>query len=137
MKLGSRHKADPSFNMSSMTDIVFLLLVFFMLTSNVATTGLTIDRPKSSQAKIESVKEIVTVDKDGTIYFSKENKKVSLDELKVLLEDTFGKLDNNVVKNTIVISGDKDANYGTVIDAYNVASTIKNARAILAFDQSK
>ncbi len=135
MKLGSRHKADPSFNMSSMTDIVFLLLVFFMLTSNVATTGLTIDRPKSSQAKIESVKEMVTVDKDGQIYFSKENKKVSIEKLKTLLNNTFSKLDNNKVTNTIVINGDKNANYGTVIEVFNVANTIQNARAILVFDQ--
>lgn len=135
MKLGSRHKVDPSFNMSSMTDIVFLLLVFFMLTSNVATTGLTIDRPKSSQAKVESVKEIVTVDKDGQIYFSKENKKVSLSELRGLLNNTFKTLDNNVVKNTIVINGDKNANYGTVIEVFNTANTIQNARAILVFDQ--
>ena len=137
MKLGSRHKVDASFNMSSMTDIVFLLLVFFMLTSNVATTGLTIDRPKSSQAKIESVKEMVTVDQEGQIYFSKDNTKVSINELEVLLKSSFGALDNNRVKNTIVINGDKNANYGTVIDVFNIANSIENARAILVFDQPK
>jgi len=34
MKLKGRNKVSPDFSMSSMTDIVFLLLVFFMLTSN-------------------------------------------------------------------------------------------------------
>ncbi len=34
MKLKSRNKISPEFSMSSMTDIVFLLLIFFMLTAN-------------------------------------------------------------------------------------------------------
>ncbi len=34
MKLKGRNKVSPEFSMSSMTDIVFLLLVFFLLTSN-------------------------------------------------------------------------------------------------------
>ncbi|MFT7331688.1 MAG: biopolymer transport protein ExbD, partial [Roseivirga sp.] len=34
MKFKGRNKVSPEFSMSSMTDIVFLLLIFFMLTSN-------------------------------------------------------------------------------------------------------
>ena len=34
MKLKGRNKVSPDFSMSSMTDIVFLLLIFFMLTAN-------------------------------------------------------------------------------------------------------
>ena len=40
MKLGkTRNKVSTEFNMSSMTDIVFLLLIFFMLTSTMVTTN--------------------------------------------------------------------------------------------------
>jgi len=39
MNLRGRNKVDPSFNMSSMTDIVFLLLIFFMLTSTLVTVS--------------------------------------------------------------------------------------------------
>ena len=35
MNLKGRNKVNPNFNMSSMTDIVFLLLIFFMLTSTL------------------------------------------------------------------------------------------------------
>src|SRR5690606_41242555 len=34
VKLKSRNKVSPDFSMASMTDIVFLLLIFFMLTAN-------------------------------------------------------------------------------------------------------
>ena len=39
MNLRGRNKVDPTFNMSSMTDIVFLLLIFFMLTSTLVTVS--------------------------------------------------------------------------------------------------
>lgn len=39
MKIEGRNKVKPEFNMSSMTDIVFLLLIFFMLASTLVTTN--------------------------------------------------------------------------------------------------
>ena len=39
MSLKSQNKINPNFSMSSMTDIVFLLLIFFMLTSTLVTTN--------------------------------------------------------------------------------------------------
>ena len=39
MSLQSHNKINPNFSMSSMTDIVFLLLIFFMLTSTLVTTN--------------------------------------------------------------------------------------------------
>jgi biopolymer transport protein ExbD len=43
MKLNGRNKISPEFNMSSMTDIVFLLLIFFMIASTLAKQLNTID----------------------------------------------------------------------------------------------
>jgi biopolymer transport protein ExbD len=39
LKIEGRNKVKPEFNMSSMTDIVFLLLIFFMLASTLVTTN--------------------------------------------------------------------------------------------------
>ena len=39
MEIRGRNKINPNFNMSSMTDIVFLLLIFFMLTSTLVTVN--------------------------------------------------------------------------------------------------
>ena len=69
MSLKSRIKVSANFNMSSMTDIVFLLLIFFMLTSTLVTQhALDLDLPKSS-SKITDVPPISVqiedvVDKD-------------------------------------------------------------------------
>lgn len=49
MNIRGRNKINPNFNMSSMTDIVFLLLIFFMITSTLVTTSaLDILLPKAS-----------------------------------------------------------------------------------------
>ena len=48
MALKSKNKVSANFNMSSMTDIVFLLLIFFMLTSTLVTqNALDLLLPKS------------------------------------------------------------------------------------------
>ena len=52
MNLRGRNKVDPSFNMSSMTDIVFLLLIFFMLTSTLVTvSAIDVILPKAGTSK--------------------------------------------------------------------------------------
>lgn len=65
MSLKSQHKVDPSFSMSSMTDIIFLLLIFFMLTSSFITpSGLPVNLPSSKSSTVELQKVSVTVTKD-------------------------------------------------------------------------
>jgi biopolymer transport protein ExbD len=71
MALESKHKIDSSFSMSSMTDIVFLLLIFFMLTSNFITpSGLPVSLPSSKKSKIVMQKASVTITKDLKYYIN-------------------------------------------------------------------
>jgi biopolymer transport protein ExbD len=54
MNLRGRNKVNPNFNMSSMTDIVFLLLIFFMLTSTlVSPNALNLLLPNSKSKTVE------------------------------------------------------------------------------------
>ncbi|MEZ7514388.1 ExbD/TolR family protein [Flavobacterium frigidarium] len=73
MNLRGRNKVSPEFNMSSMTDIVFLLLIFFMLTSTMVTTNaLDLVLPKA-KGKTDSNKNIsVSINKDLEFYIDKE-----------------------------------------------------------------
>ena len=62
MALNSKHKVEPMFSMSSMTDIIFLLLIFFMLTSSFITpSGLPVNLPTSKAATVELQKVSVTI----------------------------------------------------------------------------
>ncbi len=65
MNLQSRNKVEASFSMASMTDLIFLLLIFFMLTSSFVTpSGLPVNLPSAVASTIEVQKVSVTVTKD-------------------------------------------------------------------------
>ena len=71
MNLRGRNKVSAEFNMSSMTDIVFLLLIFFMLTSTMVTTNaLDLVLPKDKR-KTDSNKNIaVSINKKLEFFIS-------------------------------------------------------------------
>ena len=71
MKLKGRNKVSPEFSMSSMTDIVFLLLVFFMLTSN-SPNALDLILPKAKGKSTSTQNVSVTIDKDLKYYVNNE-----------------------------------------------------------------
>lgn len=73
MNFRSRNKVTPEFNMSSMTDIVFLLLIFFMLTSTMVTTNaLDINLPKA-KGKTENNQNVsVSINKDLEYFIDKD-----------------------------------------------------------------
>ncbi len=73
MNLRGRNKVSADFNMSSMTDIVFLLLIFFMLTSTMVTTNaLDLVLPKA-KGKTDSNKNIaVSINKKLEYFINKE-----------------------------------------------------------------
>jgi len=95
MALQSKHKVDASFSMSSMTDIIFLLLIFFMLTSSFITpSGLPVNLPSSETSDIIMQEVTVTITKD--LKFSVNDNVVSRDQIKneltVLLKDKKGQV---------------------------------------------
>ncbi|MFN7260560.1 MAG: ExbD/TolR family protein [Cyclobacteriaceae bacterium] len=85
MNLQTRNKVDSAFNMASMTDLIFLLLIFFMLTSSFVTpSGLPVNLPTSKASTIEVQKVSVTVTKD--LQFFVNEKKVTRNSLETELK---------------------------------------------------
>ncbi|WP_242928215.1 ExbD/TolR family protein [Pontibacter vulgaris] len=81
MNLRSKNRISAEFSMSSMTDIIFLLLIFFMLTSNFVTpTGLPVNLPSSKSSNIVMQKISVTITPDLKYYLNE--KPVAFDELE-------------------------------------------------------
>jgi len=72
MNFRGRNKVTPEFSMSSMTDIVFLLLIFFMLTSTMVTTNaldLVLPKAKGITAKNQNIS--VSINKDLQFFIDK------------------------------------------------------------------
>lgn len=73
MNLRGRNKVSPEFSMSSMTDIVFLLLIFFMLTSPVITPeALDLILPKAKGKTTSQQNVSVSITKDLEFYINDE-----------------------------------------------------------------
>lgn len=117
MKLGkNKNKVSTEFNMSSMTDIVFLLLIFFMLTSTMVTTNaLDLVLPKG-KGKTDSNKSIsVSIDKDLSFFIDKD--KVGENDLE---QQLLGILNNNENK-AIVLRAEKSVPHEKVVYVMDIA----------------
>ena len=96
MDFKGRNKVNSSFNMASMTDIVFLLLIFFMITSSLVTTSaLDILLPKAT-GKTENKKNVaVTISKNLTFYI--DSKVVNESDLEPDLVAILSKVENPTI----------------------------------------
>lgn len=86
MGIKKKNKVSAEFSMSSLTDIIFLLLIFFMLTSSlVAPNALNLKLPGSSQRTNSTPRELddVGISTSGSFYFN--GKRVSLEQLESAL----------------------------------------------------
>lgn len=120
MNIKGRNKVDPSFNMSSMTDIVFLLLIFFMLTSTLVTvSAIDVLLPKAG-GKTENSKSVaVSITNNSEFYIDKN--KVSSARLESEILRSVG--DDR--KKTIVIRGDQNVAYKNVMKVIDIANKNK------------
>jgi len=92
MNIRGRNKVTPEFNMSSMTDIVFLLLVFFMIASTlVSANAIDLLLPKSGGKTTQSKSLAVSITKDLDYYVDSE--KVAKNKLEAYILDKIGDLE--------------------------------------------
>ena len=120
MNIRGRNKVSPEFNMSSMTDIVFLLLIFFMIASTlVSTSAIDILLPKAS-GKTENKKSIaVSIKKDLTYYI--DEKRVGESVLEAELIQAL----SNEEKPTVVLRAEKSVPVENVVKVMDIANRNK------------
>ena len=97
MALKSRNKVSAVFSMSSMTDIVFLLLIFFMLTSTLVTTNaLDLVLPNSTAQTVKKQRVSVSINENLEYYIEKERVELKYIEAE-LIEKLAGQEEQVVV----------------------------------------
>lgn len=120
MNLKGRNKITPEFSMASMTDIVFLLLIFFMIASTlVSTNAIDILLPKAS-GKTENKKSIaVSIKADLTYYIDQERVGESVLESELL---SVLSVEENP---TIVLRAEKSVPVENVVKVMDIANRNK------------
>ena len=115
MKIKSRNKVSPEFSMSSMTDIVFLLLVFFMITAN-SPNALDLLLPKAKGKSTNTQNVSVSIDKNLNFFVDK--KQINAENLESELKTAL----NGVENTTIILRVEESVpieNAVTVMDVAN------------------
>ncbi len=119
MNLKSTNKINPLFSMSSMTDIIFLLLIFFMLTASFVTpSGLPVNLPSSKSSSIVIQKVSVTITNDLR-YFVNENE-TSLEDLEMVLRSEIGDEEG-----LVVLHCDKDVPVEHLVNVAGIATSLE------------
>lgn len=108
----------PEIGMAPLIDVVFLLLIFFMVTTVFPDEGIIVDRPGAEQAsRLTDQKLMLTIDKKGDIYYKKQV--LILTDIKRLVKE-------EVILNpdiAIIINADKHVITGKLVSVIDIAKS--------------
>ena len=119
MELKPRNKISTTFSMSGMTDIIFLLLIFFMVTSTLVNpNALKLLLPQSSNQTAASPVISVSITSDLNYYVGSNQVKFS--EMENVLKEEFNR--REVEKPTISLNADKRVPIEHIVKVMNIAN---------------
>lgn len=128
MSVKKRSKVSAEFNMSSLTDIIFLLLIFFMLTSSIVTPNaldLQLPGKKTSPPPPKAKNKIVAISEAGT--YTLNGAPINIDGIQRQME-SLKRIDRD--KAAIVVSPSAKASNETVVAILDLAFRMQ-VRAVL------
>ena len=125
MAFESKYKVDTSFSMSGMTDVIFLLLIFFMLTSSFITpSGLPVNLPSAKQSQIALQKASVTITSDLRYYIN--DRRISRSRIEQELQREL-----NGEEAMVTLHIDKDVPTEYLVEVAGIAASL-NAKVSIA-----
>jgi biopolymer transport protein ExbD len=126
MAISQRNKISINFSSVGMTDVVFNLLIFFMLTSTlVHPTALKLLLPKGSTQTSAKPQTTVSITSDLKLYV--ENQPVTIDQLESVLKQKLGSNPDTY----IALHADKTVPFDNVVQVLNIAQK-NNYKLIIA-----
>jgi biopolymer transport protein ExbD len=129
MDLRPKHKIEAAFSLSSMTDIIFLLLIFFMLTSTFVTpSGLPVNLPSSKASTIVLQRVSVTITNDLRYFVN--DRRSSFTQLE---QDLRGALEGK--EGVVVLHVDKSVPVEHLVNVAGIATSM-NAKVTIATKQN-
>ncbi len=120
MKIKHRENPDVFINVAPLVEVMLVLIIIFMLTAPTLNVGIQVDLPKTGMTEINDSKNspvVISVNKLGELF---------LEEVKMSVEEIINKLPNILQSgkaDTIYIRGDKDLQYGKIIEIMSIIST--------------
>jgi biopolymer transport protein ExbD len=120
MSLISQNKIKIEGGMSSMPDLVFLLLIFFIILSALAKNAVDVDLPQGGVANpSKQALASVVIQPDNTI--SLNNQTVDISQIESAILAAIGNDEEKIVE----LYGDTESNYGTVFNIIEISKRNK------------
>lgn len=126
MAIKQRSKVESGFAMSSMTDIIFLLLLFFVISSTMTTPNdIKINLPQSgAKTATEQVIARVSIDKEGNYYLA-SGKETAVQVLPEMLEQQILSIVERDTATFLALYADQDIAYKEVVRVLDIANKNK------------
>ncbi len=122
MALKRKTKINENFSMASMTDIIFLLLIFFMVTSTVVVpNAIKLTLPQAQKQTAAKPLSRVTIDKNLNYYVAFGNqreKQVLFDDISPFLQERY----NQEPEMFVALYADEEVPYGEIVKILNIAN---------------
>ncbi len=130
MALKRQHESQSMFSMSSMTDVIFLLLIFFMVTSTfVFPTALEVNLPQSSQTTALKPTSHVYIDSLQQVYVTtndslkeSEPRPLAMEQLPAFLADV--KANNDPEHQFVALHANVNVPYGKIVEILDMGSRV-------------
>jgi len=118
-------------NITSLIDVMFLLLIFFMVTSTfMEKPGMDLDLPDAETGVLKEVKDLVLqVDKDENLFLNGES--ISITEI----QDIFLKTYKENPRVSLIIEADRRVSHGLVVKIMDIAKMTGIKKLVIATKQ--
>ena len=104
-------------DITPLIDVMFMLIIFFVLTASFVQGSITVDLPSGSGTSSDSADRVIlTVEEDGKLLW--DGKSVSLSELRALARSVSNI--QKTPKKEVLVAGDKKASYGAVAEILSI-----------------
>ncbi len=131
MNIRKRFRTHPEVHTGALNDILFILLLFFLIVSTLANPNvIKVSNPKAKADTKSKQSVVITVDKFQQLYIGAEQ--ITLEELEPKLRLFLAK---ETDKPSVVINGDSTAHLGTAIKVMQVIKKL-GATPVMAVDNS-
>jgi biopolymer transport protein ExbD len=120
MNLGQRNKVTPQGSMSSMTDLVFLLLIFFVILSTKVVNGELVDLPETNSDPTDLPPVTITITED--LRFQINNQEVQKEDIPRRLQALYYDVPNSA--KTVLLNADRMVPFGKTIEVMDMADEL-------------
>ena len=123
----SRRKRRPTINITSLIDVIFLLLIFFMVSSTFREhVGIDVALPEAETTDVqEMATHEIVVTETGDFYFGQQK----VDETS--LRDAIASLLEAEPEASLVLRADENADFGKALRAIDIARSVGGTRLII------